>query len=83
MTRSLAMELAPDVRVNGVSPGAIAWPEDGQFSAETREDIIDDTLLKRLGDPDDIARAVQFLAADAPYITGQLIAVDGGRSINI
>lgn len=83
LTRSLAMELAPDVRVNGVSPGAIAWPEDGQFSAETREHIIDDTLLKRLGDPDDIARAVQFLAADAPYITGQLIAVDGGRSINI
>ena len=83
LTRSLAMELAPDVRVNGVSPGAIAWPEDGQFSAETREHIIDDTLLKRLGDPDDIARAVQFLAADSPYITGQLIAVDGGRSINI
>jgi len=83
LTRSLAMELAPDVRVNGVSPGAIAWPEDGQFPSEVRKQIIDDTLLKRLGDPDDIARAVYFLAAEAPYVTGQVIAVDGGRSINI
>ncbi len=83
LTRSLAMELAPDVRVNGVSPGAIAWPEDSQFPAEVRKHIIDDTLLKRLGDPEDIARAVLYLAADAPYVTGQIIAVDGGRSINI
>ena len=83
LTRSLAMELAPEVRVNGVSPGAIAWPEDGQFPAEVRAHIIEDTLLKRLGDPEDIARAVCFLAADAPYVTGQIIAVDGGRSINI
>jgi pteridine reductase len=83
LTRSLAMELAPDVRVNGVSPGAIAWPEDGQFPSEVRQHIIDDTLLKRLGDPEDIARAVYFLAAEAPYVTGQVIAVDGGRSINI
>jgi pteridine reductase len=83
MTRSLAMELAPDVRVNGVSPGAIAWPEDGQFPHEVRKHIIDDTLLKRLGDPEDIARAVLFLAAGAPYVTGQVIAVDGGRSVNI
>ena len=83
LTRSLAMELAPDVRVNGVSPGAIAWPEDGQFPPEVRKHIIDDTLLKRLGDPQDIARAVYFLAAEAPYVTGQIIAVDGGRSINI
>lgn len=83
LTRSLAMELAPDVRVNGVSPGAIAWPEDGQFPPEVRKHIIDDTLLKRLGDPEDIARAVYFLAAEAPYVTGQIIAVDGGRSINI
>ena len=83
MTRSLAMELAPDVRVNGVSPGAIAWPEDGQFPTEVRKHIIDDTLLKRLGDPEDIALAVLFLAAGAPYVTGQIIAVDGGRSVNI
>lgn len=83
LTRSLAMELAPDVRVNGVSPGAIAWPEDGQFRPEEREHIIEDTLLKRLGDFDDIARTVCFLAAEAPYVTGQILAVDGGRSINI
>lgn len=83
LTRSLAMELAPAVRVNGVSPGAIAWPEDGQFPDEVRRHIIDDTLLKRLGEFDDIARAVCFLAVDAPYVTGQILAVDGGRSINI
>lgn len=83
MTRSLAMELAPAVRVNGVSPGAIAWPEDGQIPPQAREQIIGDTLMQRLGDPDDIARAVLFLAADAPYVTGQIIAVDGGRSVNI
>ncbi len=83
LTRSLAMELAPEVRVNGVSPGAIAWPEDGQFADDVRARIIDATLLKRLGEFDDIARAVCFLAADAPYVTGQIIAVDGGRSINI
>ncbi len=83
LTRSLAMELAPQVRVNGVSPGAIAWPEDGQFAPEVRQHIIEDTLLRRLGDPEDIARAVLFLAADSPYVTGQIIAVDGGRSINI
>ena len=82
-TRSLAMELAPEVRVNGVSPGAIAWPEDGQFEPAERERIVEDTLLQRLGEPEDIARAVQFLAFDAPYVTGQVLAVDGGRSINI
>ena len=83
MTRSLAMELAPEVRVNGIAPGAIAWPEDGQFPPAVREQIIGNTLLKRLGEFDDIARAVCFLAADAPYVTGQILAVDGGRSINI
>jgi pteridine reductase len=83
LTRSLAMELAPEVRVNGVAPGAIAWPEDGQFSAEVREEILRNTLLKRLGEFDDIARAVCFLAADAPYVTGHILAVDGGRSIHI
>ena len=82
-TRSLAMELAPGVRVNGVSPGPIAWPEDGQISAEERKRIVDDTLLQRLGEPEDIARAVHFLAFGAPYVTGQIVAVDGGRSINI
>ena len=80
MTRSLALELAPRVRVNGVAPGAIAWPEDGQFPADERERILRSTPLERVGTPEDIAQAVHFLAC-APYVTGQIVAVDGGRSI--
>jgi len=82
LTRSLALELAPRVRVNGVAPGAIAWPEDGQFDESERERILATTPLARLGSPEDIAQAVHFLAC-APYVTGQIIAVDGGRSIFI
>ena len=80
LTRSLAMELAPDVRVNGVSPGAIAWPEDGQFEPPERDRIVASTPLARLGAPEEIARAVHFLAT-APFVTGQILAVDGGRSV--
>jgi pteridine reductase len=80
MTRSLALELAPRVRVNGVAPGAIAWPEDGQFDPAERERVVATTPLGRTGTPEDIAQAVHFLAC-APYITGQVLAVDGGRSI--
>ncbi|MBE7526294.1 MAG: pteridine reductase [Burkholderiales bacterium] len=84
LTRSLAMELAPEVRVNGISPGPILWPETGEWQDEAaRRHIIDRTLLKRMGEPDDIARTVSFLIEDAPFITGQIIAVDGGRSINL
>ncbi len=84
LTRSLAQELAPQVRVNGVAPGAIMWPESAAWlDEERRRKIIAHTLLKREGEPDDIARTVKFLIADAPYITGQVIAVDGGRSINL
>jgi pteridine reductase len=82
LTRALALELAPAVRVNGVAPGAIAWPEDGQFPDAERSRILATTPLGRLGAPGEIARAVHFLAA-APYVTGQIIAVDGGRSIFI
>ena len=82
MTRALALELAPRVRVNGVAPGAIAWPEDGQFPDAERSRIIATTPLARTGSPDDVARAVLFLAG-APYVTGQIVAVDGGRSIFI
>jgi pteridine reductase len=82
LTRSLAVELAPRVRVNGVAPGAIAWPEDGQFDPAERARIVATTPLGRVGSPEDIAQAVHFLAA-APYVTGQIIAVDGGRSIFI
>jgi len=84
LTRSLAMELAPEIRVNGISPGPILWPETGEWQDEAmRKHIIDRTLLKRMGEPDDIARVVSFLIEDAPFITGQIIAVDGGRSINL
>ena len=82
MTRSLAVELAPRVRVNGVAPGAIAWPEDGQFDPAERERIVATTPLARIGGAGDIAQAVHFLAI-ATYVTGQIIAVDGGRSIYI
>ena len=82
MTRSLARELGPDIRVNGVSPGAILWPED-EPSEAVQEHILERVVMKRLGDPDDIAGAVAFLALDAPYVTGQILAVDGGRSLNI
>ena len=80
LTRSLAVELAPRVRVNGVAPGTIAWPEDGQFDPGERERIVATTPLARIGSPEDIAQAVHFLAC-APYVTGQILAVDGGRSI--
>jgi pteridine reductase len=83
LTRSLARELAPEVRVNGVAPGAIVWPEDGSWDDLTRQRIVSHTLLRRTGEPDDIARAVLYLLAEAPYVTGQIIAVDGGRSINL
>ena len=81
LTRSLALELGPEVRVNGVSPGAIMWPDGPEWQNEgERQRIIDQTLLKRIGEPEDIAGAVEFLAT-APYVTGQIIAIDGGRSI--
>jgi pteridine reductase len=80
LTRSLAKDLAPDVRVNGVAPGAILWPEAG-ISEKTQASIVREIPLKREGDPSDIAKAVLFLVRDAPYVTGQVLAVDGGRSI--
>ena len=84
LTKSLAQEMAPQVRVNAVAPGVISWPEDEEWQdEERRRKIVAHTLLKREGEPDDIARTVQFLIADAPYITGQVISVDGGRSINL
>lgn len=82
LTRSLARELAPDVRVNAIAPGPILWPDDDdQFDEVSRQRIISHTPLRREGTPDDIARAVHFLIADAPYVTGETINVDGGRHI--
>ena len=83
LTRALAIELAPEVRVNAVAPGPILWPEDGQFADAERQAIVQHTLLKRAGTPEDIARTVRFLMLDAPYITGQVINVDGGRSAHL
>ena len=78
LTRALAVELGPEVRVNSISPGAILWPENGDLE---RRRIIDAIALKRSGDPGDIARAALFLVRDAPYVTGQDLAVDGGRLV--
>jgi len=80
LTRSLAKDLGPDIRVNGVAPGAILWPDEGMSDA-LRAAIIKQTALKRSGEPEDVAAAVLFLVRDAPYVTGQIIAVDGGRSV--
>jgi len=82
LTQSLARELGPDIRVNGVAPGAILWP-DNDMGNDTKNLILERTALKRPGEPEDIAKAVLFLARDADYITGQIIPVDGGRSLNI
>jgi pteridine reductase len=80
LTRALARELGPEVRVNGIAPGPVLWPE-GDMDDALKREIIDKTALKRHGTARDVARAALFLAKDAPYITGQIIAVDGGRSI--
>jgi pteridine reductase len=84
LTRSLARELAPAVRVNGVSPGPILWPDANIWkNPKTRKAIVERSALKRVGEPDDIARAVEYLITGAPYVTGHIIAVDGGRSISL
>ena len=82
LTKSLARELAPEVRVNGIAPGAILWPEQNDEQQQSKQqNILDRIPLARQGDPEDIAKAVEFLLAQAPYITGQIITVDGGRSL--
>jgi pteridine reductase len=84
LTKSLAHELAPEVRVNAVAPGPVLWPEDNpQFNEEYRQRVIAQTLLKRIGEGNDVAKAVKFLIYDAPFVTGHVLAVDGGRSLNL
>lgn len=80
MVKSLARELGPAVRVNGIAPGVILWPE-GEMSDKAKREILERTALERPGEPDDIARTLLFLYRDAPFVTGQIIAVDGGRTI--
>ncbi|MBA3662419.1 MAG: pteridine reductase [Gammaproteobacteria bacterium] len=82
MTKVLAIELGPNIRVNAVAPGSIIWPEgENSLSEEAKQKIIDRTALQKVGCEKDIAKAVLFLIKDAPFITGQIIAVDGGRTI--
>jgi len=83
MTRALALELGPEVRVNGVSPGAILWPSEAnpELGASQAEGLLAQTALKRIGEAGDIARAVRYLALEAPYVTGHILAVDGGRTL--
>jgi pteridine reductase len=84
LTRSLALELGPDVRVNGVSPGTIVWPDGGaHFGAAEKDRITAQTPLARIGSPEDVAGAVKYLLFDAPFVTGQILAVDGGRGIHL
>lgn len=82
MTMSLARELGPEVRVNGVAPGAILWPEHGKPAAEQAA-MLAATALQRIGTPEDVAEAVRWLLMDARYTTGQIIRVDGGRALNM
>lgn len=83
MTKSLAKELAPGVRVNGIAPGVILWPHsDEQMSETVKQQVIERVPLQRIGSPEDIARTALFLATKASYVTGQIIAVDGGSRLN-
>ena len=82
MTLAMAKDLGPQIRVNGVAPGAILWPEK-EFTSEDQQKILKKTVMGRAGKPEDIASAVVYLGLDAPYVTGQVLAVDGGRSLNI
>lgn len=81
LTQSLAKDLAPSVRVNGVSPGAIMWP--ASINKKRKKEIISKIALQRIGEPDDIAKTILFLITNGDYITGQNINVDGGRKLNM
>lgn len=82
-TKALAKDLAPHVRVNGVAPGSILWPEAEINDTDKHQAMLAKIPLARQGEPQDIAKAVAFLGLDAPYITGQILAVDGGRLLNM
>lgn len=83
MTKSLAIELAPSVRVNGIAPGAIMWPANETDDHQKQQSILEKIPLERIGDTSDIAKAVLFLLRDAPYINGQILTLDGGRSLRV
>jgi pteridine reductase len=80
LTRALARELGPEIRVNGIAPGPVMWPE-GELDTPMREEIVRKTALKRIGTPEDVAQCAVYFATSAPFVTGQILAVDGGRSL--
>lgn len=82
MTRSLALDLGPEIRVNGIAPGAVLWPGEGKPHAD-QQTMLARTPLQRTGSPDDVAGAVLWLLRDAPFVTGQIIRVDGGRTLPV
>jgi pteridine reductase len=82
MTRSLALDLGPDIRVNGVAPGAVMWPSEGK-AYDDQQAMIQRTPLQRAGTPDDVANTVLWLLRDAPFVTGQIIRIDGGRTLSV
>ncbi|WEN15286.1 pteridine reductase [Rhodanobacter sp. AS-Z3] len=82
MTRSLALDLGPEIRVNGVAPGAVLWPGEGKAYAD-QQAMLARTPLQRAGSPDDVASAVLWLLRDAPFVTGQILNVDGGRTLSV
>ncbi len=82
MTRSMALDLGPDIRVNGVAPGAVLWPSDGK-GYEDQQAMLSRTPLQRAGTPEDVAAAVLWLLRDAAYVTGQIIRIDGGRTLSV
>lgn len=82
LTKALARELGPEIRVNGVAPGLVMWPE-GDQNLERQQRLIESSALKRAGAPEEIARTIRFLIFDASYVTGQILAVDGGRGLSL
>jgi pteridine reductase len=80
LTQSLARELAPQVRVNAIAPGPVLWPE-AEMDRDLKARILERTALRRMGAPEDVAKAALYFVRDAPYVTGQVLAVDGGRTV--
>ena len=81
LTKSLAQELGPEIRVNAVAPGPVLWPENSnEFNNSYRKKVISQTMLKKVGEPDDVAKAVEFLLLNSNFITSHILNVDGGRS---
>jgi pteridine reductase len=81
LTKAMARELGPEIRVNAIAPGVVLWPDEEDLNEVAQAKVINRTVLKRVGTPEDIAKTARFLVCDADYVTGEVIAVDGGRSL--